>query len=136
MDFASVKRASSWLTALPLQEHGFALHKSAFLDALALLYGWFPLRAPSLSACGSSFSVDHVLSCPKGELPSLHHNDVRDLIASLLTEACSQVAVEPELQPVSKPEEFSFATSNTQEDARLDIAMNSFWGGQSEEMLC
>ena len=63
VDFASVKGASSWLTALPLLEHGFALHKSAFLDALALRYGWLPLRAPSLCACGSSFSVEHTLSC-------------------------------------------------------------------------
>jgi len=132
VDFASVKGASSWLTALPLQEHGFALHKSAFLDALALRYGWIPLRAPSLCACGSSFSVDHVLSCPKGGLPSLRHNDVRDLTATLLSEVCSQVIVEPELQPVSNPEEFSLATSNTQEGARLDVAMNGFWGGQSE----
>jgi len=28
MDFASVKGAFSWLTALPLQEHGFSLHTS------------------------------------------------------------------------------------------------------------
>jgi len=50
VDFASVKGVSSWLTALPLQEHGFALHQSAFLDALGLRYGWLPLRAPSLCA--------------------------------------------------------------------------------------
>ena len=55
VDFASVKGASSWLTALPLQEHGFSLHRSAFQDALALRYGWSPLRAPSLCACGSLF---------------------------------------------------------------------------------
>ena len=66
VDFALVKGASSWLTALHLPEHGFALHKSAFLDALALCYGWLPLRAPLLCACDSLFSVDHVLSCPKG----------------------------------------------------------------------
>jgi len=29
VDFASVKGASSWLTALPFQEHWFALYKSA-----------------------------------------------------------------------------------------------------------
>jgi len=91
------------------------LHKSAFLDALALRYGWLPLRAPSLFAHGSSFSVDHALSCPKGGLPSLQHNDVRNPTASLLTEVCSQVIVEPELQPVSNPDEFSLATYNTQE---------------------
>ena len=52
--------------------------------------------------------------------------------ASLLTEVCSQVIVEPELQPVSNPDEFFLATSNTQEGACLDVAMNSFWGGLSE----
>ena len=30
------------------------------------------------------------------------HNEIRDLTATLLTEVCSQVAVEPELQPVSQ----------------------------------
>ena len=104
VDFASVKGASSWLTALPLQEYGFSLHKFSFQDALALHYSWSPLRAPSHCACGSSFSVEHVLSCPKGSLPSLSHNDIRNLIAFLLTEVCSQVIVEPELQPVSNPD--------------------------------
>ena len=33
---AQEKGASSWLTVKPLREHGFALHKSAFHDALAL----------------------------------------------------------------------------------------------------
>ena len=128
VELASVKGASNWLTTLPLNEHGFALHKSAFQDALALHYGWPPLRTPTLCACGASFSVDHVLSCLKGGLPSLHHNEIRDLTATLLTEVCSQVCTEPELQPVHNPDEFHLSTSNTQEGARLDIAMNGFWG--------
>ena len=33
---ASEKGSSTWLTVLPLSEHGFALHKGAFHDALAL----------------------------------------------------------------------------------------------------
>ena len=74
--------------------------------------------------------MDHVLSCHNGGLPSLCHNNVRDLTASLLTEVCSQVIVEPELQPVSNPDELT--TSNTQEGARLDVVMNGFWDGQSE----
>ena len=132
VELASVKRASNWLTTLPLNEHGFALHKSSFQDALALRYGWPPLRTPTLCACGASFSVDHVLSCPKGGLPSLRHNEIRDLTATLLTEVCSQVCTEPELQPVHKPDEFHLSTSNTQEGACLDIAMNGFWGSRSE----
>ena len=39
---------------------------------------------------------------------------------------CSQVATEPELQPVSS-EEFSLSTVNTQDGDRLDIVMNGFW---------
>ena len=69
MDLAAVRGASSWLTTLPLNEHGFALHKSAFQDALALRYGWPPLRSPLLCTCGVTFSVEHVLSCPKGPYP-------------------------------------------------------------------
>ena len=137
VELASVKGASNWLTTLPLNEHGFALHKSAFQDALALRYSWLPLRTPTLCACGVSFSVDHVLSCPKGGLPSLCHRnipdcEIRDLTATLLTEVCSQVCTEPELQPVHNPDEFHLSTSNTQEGACLNIAMNGFWGSHSE----
>ena len=109
------------------------MHKSVFQDSRALHYGWSPLGASSLCACGSSFSVEHVLSCPKGGLHSLRHNDIRDLTASLLTEVCSQVIVEHELQPVSNPVEYSLSTSNTQDGAHLDVAMNGFWSGPSEK---
>ncbi len=40
-------------TALPSVEHGFALHKGAFQDALALRYGWTPTDMPSTCACGT-----------------------------------------------------------------------------------
>ena len=36
IDFAKEKRATSWLTTLPIKEFGFCLHKGAFSDALAL----------------------------------------------------------------------------------------------------
>ena len=36
---AQEKGTSSWLTALPVQEHGFSLHKTVFHDAIALCYG-------------------------------------------------------------------------------------------------
>ena len=40
MELAKEKGSSSWLTALPLESHGFAPHKSSFKDALYLRYGW------------------------------------------------------------------------------------------------
>ena len=66
---AQEKGVSSWLTALPVQEHNFSLHKTAFQDALALRYGWLPTRTPSHCACGCAFSGDHALSCLRVGFP-------------------------------------------------------------------
>ena len=51
VELAQEKGASSWLTALPIQEHGFALHKSAFRDALALRYDCPPPLSPTFILC-------------------------------------------------------------------------------------
>ena len=39
MECARERGASSWLSTLPIEEHGFFLHKGAFRDALCLRYG-------------------------------------------------------------------------------------------------
>ena len=131
VDLATEKGSSTWLTALPLAEHGFALHKGSFHDAIALRYGWPPSEMPNKCACGTKFSVEHALSCPKGGFPSIRHNEIRDLTATLLTEVCHDVCTEPGLQPISN-EILTGATANTQDGARLDIAVNGFWGGTYE----
>lgn len=64
MCLASEKGASSWLTTLPIKEHGFTLHKGGFVDALCLRYGWPLDRTPIHCECGKNFTVEHVLSCP------------------------------------------------------------------------
>ena len=130
MDLAQEKGASSWLTALPLEEHCFTLHKSAFRDAMALRYGWVPSQIPSSCVCGQSFTVQHALSCPKGGFPSIRHNELRDLTASLLKKTCHGVATEPSLQPITS-ETFRMASVNKQDGARLDIVANG-WGGAYE----
>ncbi len=71
MNLAQEKGASTWLTSLPINEHGFTLHKAAFRDALALRYGWLPGSCPTNCACGKQFSVEHALSCSKGGFPSI-----------------------------------------------------------------
>ena len=47
MDLYSEKGASSWLSVLPISDHGFALHKGAFHDAMFLRYNWQPPNLPS-----------------------------------------------------------------------------------------
>ena len=131
MALAREKGSSSWLTALPLTEHGFALHRRGFQDALALRYGWTPSEMPATCPCGSKFTVEHALSCNRGGFPTIRHNEIRNLTATLLTEVCHDVCIEPELQPVPA-EALSGASANSQDGARLDIAANGVWGGTFE----
>ena len=72
------------------------------------------------------------MSCAKGGFPSIRHNEIRDLTASLLTEVCHDVCTKPELQPVTS-ETLRGASANCQDGARLDIAANGFWGGTFEK---
>ena len=130
VDLATEKGASSWLSTLPIQEHGFALHKAAFHDAVALRYGWIPSNVPVECACGKSFSVEHALSCAKGGFPSLRHNEVRDITASLISEVCSNVCTEPTLNPVSGQN--LPASTVSSDGARLDVAADGFWGSRNE----
>ena len=132
VNLAKEKGASTWLTVLPLTDHGFALHKSAFHDALALRYGWTPCKLPSKCDCGNRFTVEHALSCARGGLPTIRHNEIRDLTANLLTEVCNDVCIEPKLQAVTM-EHLTGATANSQDGARLDISANGVWGGRSEK---
>lgn len=119
--------ASSWLSAIPLRAYEFVLHKSAFLDAIALRYGWSPKDMPTRCDCGKPFSVDHALNCMKGGFPQVRHNEVRDLTAALLNEVCHDVRVEPHLQPLDG-ETMRHKTAKTDCDARSDISACGFWG--------
>ena len=75
--------------------------------------------------------IAHALSCPTGGYPSIRHNEVRDITASLLTEVCHSVSIEPHLQPITG-ESMSHRTANTDDQSRLDIAASGFWGGRFE----
>jgi hypothetical protein len=88
LDCALEKGALSWVTATPLDDHGFMLHKGDFGDAICLRYGWSIQNLPAQCSCGQSMSVDHTFLCHKGGYPSLRHNEIRDLTAALLNEVC------------------------------------------------
>ena len=92
----SEKGAHNWLTALPIAAHGVVPHKGAFRDALYLRYNWTPLDLPRECVCDTiTFSTEHALSCPSGGLTICQHNEVRDLMANLLTDICHDINVEP-----------------------------------------
>ena len=81
---------------------------SDFQDALSQFYGLMPLNTASTCHCGISFSVDHAMVCSYGGFPIIHHNEVCDLTATLLTEVCHNVATKPSLQPISACRDLSY----------------------------
>ena len=83
---------------------------------------------PSHCVCGVDFSVEHALSCSCGGLPSIRHNNIRDLTAKLLTEVCSHVSIEPSLQPLTG-EILNHRSSNTEE---RDVYAEGFWGDRHQ----
>ncbi len=109
--------------------HGFALHKSAFRDALSLRYNWPIQNKLSFCSCGHTFSIDHALSCSTGGFPSIRHNEVRDITASLLSEACHN---EPHLQPLTG-EVMTLRSANTECNSRLNVALMVFGGVDLKE---
>ena len=86
MEVVSETGASTWISMLPIQEHGIALHNRAFIVALCLCYCWQPNLLPSTCVCGKTFSIELTLNCPCGGYPSIRHNELQDITATLLTE--------------------------------------------------
>ena len=131
MDLLGEKGSSSWLLVLPLKDQGFNLNKGEFRDALNLLYGWQMKNVPHRCKCGRAFSADHAMTCPSGGLPIARHNEIRDITAQWLTEVCTDVEKEPQLQSLSG-EIILPRTANKQDDARLDLRAKRFWRRQQD----
>ena len=87
---------------------------------------------PEKCVCGSSFAVEHALMCNRGRFSFLRHNEIRDFSAKMLTEVCSNVGIEPELQPLTE-ENLTLRTANRQDEARLDIMALGFWGERRQD---
>ena len=104
-----------------MSRYGYNMSKQAFRDALCLRFRWTPTRLPQHCPCGHPFSVDHTLSCPKGAMPS-----IQGITAELLTEICPNIGIEPTFQPLNS-EVFNLRTTNTEDEARLDIKAQNFW---------
>ena len=90
-ELGSEEDAHSCVTALPITTHGFALHTGAFRCALCLWYNWTPLNLPRECECGTTFTVEHDLSCPTGGVTIRRHNEVHNLTADLLIDICYDV---------------------------------------------
>ena len=60
---------------------GFVLTKNEFNDNLSLRYSLPFQNLPSkCDGCSGDFSVQHALSCKRGGLVSIRHNEIRDVV--------------------------------------------------------
>ena len=124
-DVAQLKGASAWLNALPLEEEGYTLNKREFFDAIQLRYRWTLKRLPINCVCKKKFTPDHAMQCLNGGFIHKRHDKIRDTFAKLLDEACYDVRIEPPLTPLTG--EVLPHTTNTDDEARLDIVARGFW---------
>lgn len=132
-EVAKEKGASSWLHTRPLETQGYHLSPVEFRDAVAVRMAWTPSELPKSCHCGAQFTVPHALSCPLGGLPTIRHNETRDLLADVMTEACNSVAIEPTLTPVDG-RVFQQSSTTTDANARVDIVASGVWGGRFDRV--
>ena len=81
---------------------------------------------PTTCEFGTSFDLQHALSCKKGGFVSLRHNELRNVIALMLNIVCKDVTTEPPLQPLSG-EDLDEISAITGDEARLDVRARGFW---------
>ena len=103
------------MTVKPIEEQGFDLNKEEFRDSLRLRYGMHIEDLPSTCACGNSFDANHAMHCKNGGYVIYRHNCIRDFEAALLRKVCTDVSIEPELQPVNR------------DHAKSDVKARGLW---------
>ena len=119
--------SSNWLNVIPMREFNYALNKLQFRDSIRLRYGWPIPGLPVSCSCGEVFNVQHAMSCKKGGFVTLRHNKVRDLTATLLSEVCKDVELEPSLLTLNGEEQTMSKTAKKNDEVRVDICARSFW---------
>ena len=78
------KGASSWLTAVHLDDRGLVLNKQEFRDSLRLRYSMPLSDLLSKCVCGEKYYVRHAQSCKKGGFVAQTYDGVRNLLTSLI----------------------------------------------------
>ena len=72
-------RAGIWLSVIPTRMNGTSLSANEWRDNARLRYNLKPLDMPQLcDGCMCPMSVEHALSCKKGGLVHIRHDDVAD----------------------------------------------------------
>ncbi len=124
------KETGTWLTTTPDRLNGTELSAEEFRDSLRLRLGLPLLDLPDrCDGCDQPFSVGHALTCKKGGLVLLRHNDVAAEWHHLCAQALTPSAVSDE--PLIHSGRDSTGTSTNSAailpELRGDVAVHGFW---------
>ena len=126
-DTSNETGSSNWLSVIPVREFNYMLNKQQFWDSIRLQHGW-PIPGLLVScSCGEGFNVQHAMSCKKGGFVTLRHNEVRDITATLLSDVCKDIELEPSFLTLNGEKHKMRKTAKTNDEVRLDICAWNFW---------
>jgi hypothetical protein len=130
------KDTGHWLSIFPSIINGTVLSPQEFRDALFLRYARTPPDLPKkCDGCDATFNVAHGLSCKKGGLVIIRHNEIRDELGALCAQALTNSAIrdEPLINTSRTPAEPTSANPTTpsekqvHDDDRGDLLVRGFW---------
>jgi hypothetical protein len=124
------KGTGAWLTATPNTLNGTELSVDEFRDCIRMRFGLTPSSLPHrCEGCRQRFSVDHAMTCKKGGLVMLRHNDVAAEWHHLCAQALTPAAVtdEPLIHPSRDVQQAGAAGTMPQQELRGDIAAPGYW---------
>ena len=131
----------AWLSTILNRFSGTELTREEWFDNVAIRYGKRPSNLPDqCDGCGAGLMLEHGLSCKKGGLVGIRHDDVHDEWAHLCSIALtnSRVVTEPAIfygngtRATTTNATTNATTPNGRnsapgDEARGDVLAHSFW---------
>ncbi len=124
------RETGSWITATPDRLNGTELSAEEFRDSLRLRFGLLPSFLPHrCDGCNERFTVEHAMSCKKGGLVVMRHNDVAAEWHHLCAQALQPSAVsdEPLIHTGRGVPNAGNTGVEAAADSRGDVAAHGFW---------
>ena len=122
------RKSGAWLTLTPDRINGTELSEEEFRDSLRIRFGLQPKHLPNrCEGCHQRFSVEHAMSCKRGGLILLRHNDVTNEWSSLCSQALKPSAILDEPLIHNGRDQDDTNANIPQPELRGDIAVHGFW---------
>ena len=103
-----------------------------FIKGCTVLKIWLDTRKATITLwLWASLQPWPCSKLPYGGFPTHCHNEVCDILVTLITEVCYDVAMAPVLQQLTEGT-FHWRITTTEDNALLDIRASGFWGNHAE----